>query len=1054
MAHDDINQITRELEDLLMMGKKNTSDRREELNKENFPEESGKFERTEDFEGVSESGRIQNAWEIKEPEDLQEDADSRESADSQEFLESKESVNSQEYTDSQDYVNNQEYTDSQDYADSQEYTDSQESADSQDYTDSEEFEDTQQYEDTMYFKRDRHSLSLIRPGDCRIAAFFVPVLIMLVIFVQRGIYPFGEQSFLRTDLYHQYAPFFSEFRHKLATGESLLYTWNIGMGVNFSALYAYYLASPLNWLLVLCPAGLVIEFITGMIVLKIGLSGLSMAYYLQKHCESSNFGIVFFAVFYALSGYMAAYSWNIMWLDCIVLFPLIMLGLERLVRSGKGLLYCVTLGISILSNYYISIMTCIFMILYFIALLVMEREMTWEKLLSRFFGFGLYSLLAGGLAALVLLPEIHALMMTASGKFDFPKLQEPYFSIVDMAARHIGNVETEIGLGHWPNLYCGVAVLLFLPLYMAAKKISWKEKAVYGLLVLFFFASFSVNVLNFVWHGFHFPNSLPCRQSYIYIFLVLVMCCKAYLHLSDTPWRHVVLAFWGAVGFVVLAEKLVDQEHFHFVVFYVAILFLALYLGAVWMYQKGGKKSRIVLFALALVSIEAAVNTSVTSVATTSRTAYTNDNASVNKLMELVLPAQTFFRVEKVTRKTKNDGAWMNFPSVSLFSSTANADLTKLFKRLGCESSTNAYSITGSTPLVDMLLSVKYGIYSEDPEDTGIREFVAREGDTSLYENLYTLPLGMMIPEKFLDQWEQELGNPVDVQNALVRSVGADPVLNMVMDVSVSGQNLTFRPEESGEYYAYVGQKKVEKVTVSTWKGTKNYNNVDRGYLLDLGYCVAEEEVTLTTEGTVDGIWADVYRFSDTGLIQAYEKLSKNPWELTSWQETQLEGTIFTPNGGIMMMTIPFDEGWTVLVDGERQDAEKILDAFIGVELEGGEHEISMTYQPKGLTEGRWISTGCLVALVLVETAGWLWRKRKRQWELDEEEEDEWELEPEESSEDGESNHAEEICMWETGGEEEEPADVRDNRNERNEEENGTDRTVWSENTEQGERIE
>ena len=56
MAHDDINQITRELEDLLMMGKKNTSDRREELNKENFPKESRKFERTGEFEGTSESG--------------------------------------------------------------------------------------------------------------------------------------------------------------------------------------------------------------------------------------------------------------------------------------------------------------------------------------------------------------------------------------------------------------------------------------------------------------------------------------------------------------------------------------------------------------------------------------------------------------------------------------------------------------------------------------------------------------------------------------------------------------------------------------------------------------------------------------------------------------------------------------------------------------------------------------------------------------------------------------------------------------------------------------
>lgn len=75
---------------------------------------------------------------------------------------------------------------------------------------------------------------------------------------------------------------FSEFRHKLLSGESLLYSWDVGMGVNFAALYAYYLASPFNWLLLLCPSSLIIEFMTYMIVFKSGLAGLSMAWYLKS----------------------------------------------------------------------------------------------------------------------------------------------------------------------------------------------------------------------------------------------------------------------------------------------------------------------------------------------------------------------------------------------------------------------------------------------------------------------------------------------------------------------------------------------------------------------------------------------------------------------------------------------------------------------------------------------------------------------------------------------------------------------------------------------------
>ena len=197
-------------------------------------------------------------------------------------------------------------------------------------------------------KKKRRTVPVLKSRDGLMIAFFVPVLVMICIFAQRGIFPFGERCFLRTDMYHQYAPFFSEFQHKLRTGGSLLYSWDVGMGVNFAALYAYYLASPLNWLILLCPKKFIIEFMTIMIVLKIGLSGLSFAWYLKKHSQNCILGGGFFGIFYALSGYMAAYSWNIMWLDCILLFPLIVYGLERLVKEQKGMLYCVTLGLSIL----------------------------------------------------------------------------------------------------------------------------------------------------------------------------------------------------------------------------------------------------------------------------------------------------------------------------------------------------------------------------------------------------------------------------------------------------------------------------------------------------------------------------------------------------------------------------------------------------------------------------------------------------------------------------------------------------------------------------------
>ena len=819
----------------------------------------------------------------------------------------------------------------------------------------------------------------LRPIDGLWAAFCIPVVIMVIIFAQRGIFPFGEESFLRTDMYHQYAPFFSEFQHKLSGGGSLLYSWNIGMGINFSALYAYYLASPLNWFLILCPKNLVIEFMTYSIVLKIGLSGLSFAWYLRRHCNRNDFGVAFFGIFYALSGYMAAYSWNIMWLDCILLFPVIMLGLERLVKERKGMLYSICLGICILSNYYISIMICIFLVIYFAVLLILEggQGKKFKDYAVNVGQFGFYSLMAGGLAAVVLLPEIYALQMTASGEFNFPKTVSSYFSIFDMFARHIGNVDVEIGLDHWPNIYCGVAVLMFFLLYLGCRQIRLREKVVYCGMLLLFFASFSVNALNFIWHGFHYPNSLPCRQSFIYIFLMLVMCYKAYSHLNETSWKRVAVAFWGSVSFVILAEKLVEQEHFEFYVYYVAILFLAIYAGLIYWYKMGGRRKGVLLIlALTAVSLEAAVNTTITSVTTTSRTSYIKDNEAVRRLTATLLPADTFYRIEKVTRKTKNDGAWMNFPTVSLFSSTANKDLTNFFKSVGCEGNTNAYSITGSTPLIDSLFSVRYGLYSSEQEGDTNLMLLEKEEDTYLYRRLDTLPVGFMVAPDMDSMWQRDLGNPATVQNALCDAIGADQVLTAISGEG-QGNRFEFTPDKAGDFYVYIGNRSVEQVEVQKGEDAQTFKNVNRGFLLELGWCKEGEPVVLTSE-TEEDLRARVYRFEFEGLHSVYEILNRYPLTVIKWTDTILEGTVETEKAGTLFTSIPYDVGWTVTVDGQVQTPHKIFDAFLSVDLTEGTHTIVFSYEPEGLRTGALITLGSMVLLAAALVCGKVMEKRRK----------------------------------------------------------------------------
>ena len=837
--------------------------------------------------------------------------------------------------------------------------------------------DMLQYEACRELKRCR-DVHILRPGDSLLAAFFVPVLVLVVIFAQRGIFPFGEECFLRTDMYHQYAPFFSEFQYKLTHGGSLLYSWDIGMGVNFSALYAYYLASPMNWLVALCPRQFLIEFMTVLIVIKTGLSGLFFTWYLRKHTGTREFGSCFLGIFYALSGYMAAYSWNIMWLDCILLFPVILFGLERLVKEKKGMVYCIALGLSILSNYYISIMICIFMVIYAAVLVILYPPKKGKEFAATAGRFTLYSLLAGGLAAVVLLPEIYALQATASGNFDFPKTVSSYFSIFDMIARHIGNVQTEIGLDHWPNIYCGVAVLMLLLLYLGNKNIKIKEKAVYFSLLLFFYASFSVNVLNFIWHGFHYPNSLPCRQSFIYIALVLVMCYKAYLELKNTPWKHIVMAFWGAAAFVILAEKLVDnEEQFHFAVFYAAILFLALYTGCIYLYHsRKWCRDGVLLAVLGLVFCESAVNMAVTSIPTTSRTAYVKDNEDTMLLADSIR-SSVFYRIEKGESRTKNDGAWMNFPSASLFSSVASAAMSDFFKSVGCESSTNAYSVKGSTPFIDALFATRYGIYPDQQPADGLKEQIGRQGSMWFYENKYTLPVGFVMPQDMETNWVLDSGNPANVQNDLSSVLGVSNLLVPAEGVS-EGKKFTFTADASGDYYVYVTNKKVEEVSAEIGERSLSFDNVDRGYFLELGYLPKGQEVILQSK--TDGnpaMQAEIWRFDPEAMEEIYQCLSKSPLELSSWTDTGLAGSINTPEGGTMFTSIPYDKGWKIWVDGTAVSGRPVFDAFLGVDLEPGEHKIRLSYEPQGLKTGAVITGVSAAAVAALAVCGWMKNKKK-----------------------------------------------------------------------------
>lgn len=828
-------------------------------------------------------------------------------------------------------------------------------------------------------------------------AFFIPVLSMILIFIGKEIYPFGDRSFLRTDLYHQYAPFFQELKDKLANGESLFYTWDIGLGTNFMAIFAYYLSSPMNWFLFLCPSSLVIEFITYGIVLKMALSSLTMTWYLNRHNHTNSIAAAFFGIFYGLSGYMAAYSWNIMWLDCMVLLPVIFLGLERLVKEDKCYLYCICLGLAILSNYYIAIMICITLVIYFVIQLILLKgtNINYPK---KILNFCLFSLLAGGLAGVVLLPEIAALSYTASGSFSFPKNWSSYFSMYDMIARHLMNVEVEIGLKHWPNIYCGVGILLFIPFYFMNEKISFKEKISYLCLIIFFYLSFSTNVLNFIWHGFHYPNSLPARQSFIYILLLLSMGYKGFLGLKDRPKKQYLGVLLGVIAFIILAEKLEDSytgtgdgQYYLFSSFYLSIAFVMLYAILIHLYRTKGKnwKMPLTVVTLIVITVESTLNMSYTSVTTVGRTTYKEYDANVRTLTAAAAADDdtVFYRTEKVNNRTKNDGAWLDYPSASIFSSTAYAHLTSFYKKIGLESSTNAYGTAGSTPASNMLLGIRYSIYTDNdpkPEDSELRSFYQSTDNVDLYKNTYALSLGFLVSDSLETDWDLNSDDPGINWNNLVHALGIEDDLFVPLTVDNNATTSVTVTTTQGGYYSFYSSKSgPSKLRVSYNGKSKTFDNLSRSYFMSFDYQTEGTTFTITNDDSSSSsiISLSAYRLNEDVLKELYDILNESPMEVTSYTSTSVDATITASQSGRVVTTIPYDTGWTVTVDGSTVDMSAFKDTFVSFEVSEGTHTIHLSYTPDGFYLGLAVTLICIILLVMIAALIHLWKKNQAEEE-------------------------------------------------------------------------
>lgn len=773
-------------------------------------------------------------------------------------------------------------------------------------------------------KKPKSRLSLFFDENIYILlACLCSAVLMILVYYCYEIIPFGGRTVLRMDLFHQYGPLFSELYDRLTQFKSVLYSWTTGGGGSFLGNYFNYLSSPIGAIIALLAGHEnTPEAIGVMVLVKNALSASTFAYYLKKAFNKNDFSISAFGLMYAFCGFFIAYYWNIMWIDAMYLLPLIILGIEKIIKNRSCKLYVSALALSFFANYYMSYMICVFAVIYFIVYFVSNHsfkdtyndiptvadaqnnttskgfhKLTYNRFLRGGATFAISSATAAMLVAFALIPTYMCLIQCSATSGSFPEEERFYNTIFDFIANHLAALEPTIrssGDTVLPNVYCGILTVILIPLYAFCNKISAKERAAHIIFLAVFFVGFNLNYANYILHAMHFPNDLPFRFSFIYSFLLLIMAYKVLVNIKSVSSKGVIGSGLGVLLFTILVQEIgmsnVDNN-----TVYISIAFTAVYTIILsLMRKKEFAQSAVALLLLCCTFAEVAVadidHIKITQEKVNFVNGYSDFRALKEKLDEY--ESTDIYRMELTKSNTIMDPSWFNYNGISVFSSMAYEKSANLQDKLGLDSNyINSYIYYSQTPVYNAMMGLKYLVKNDDttPINNELFEFVASCGKFSAYKNRYYLPIAYCVSENMTD-FNTDYSNPFDIHNdfwyyatgmtGALKSVYADDYIceNIAdngtdfysetfsytkLNTDAEGKiTLKYQVPESQNMYVFVKGSTIKNITAYTELGDFEYTqNIDEPYILDCGYC---------TQGDTLSVDIMIPTDEDSGYVECY----------------------------------------------------------------------------------------------------------------------------------------------------------------------------------------
>lgn len=827
----------------------------------------------------------------------------------------------------------------------------------------------------------------------------------------------GGVGIASNDCYEQYVPFFGAYYDILTEGKSMFFSSTGALGYDFWAVFAYYLVSPLNLIIVFFDKSNLIYAVEIIMIIKVVLCGGSFATFISyRHPEAKVSRVVLFSTIYALSGYMVGYMWNVMWLDGLVLFPLIIMGLDMLMRKDKPqwFLYTAFLALTIVTCYFMGYIISIFIFMYFFT----YRFESFKDFMKKFLRIGFSSLLAIGLSAIILLPAFMSLRATAINNESLPGM-ELYGNFVDcFKSVMLGMPAYGVSFDREnANLFISTFGLLMVFVYFCTKSISLSDKIKKGVLLLIIFACFNLKLPNFIWHGFHEQYGIPNRFSFMVIFLFLTMGFEVCVQKRSKITKRSLFIAWG-----VLCTCLTVMAVFrHSLIINAALtaVFALIYVMILGFSHGKTKFNAVRVLALLEIIVMFVVGLFCsTGVVIGDYGKYSESFQNINlkkekgiyreKIDRVYNEKQIYYRnvmcymdvqdlgpreIMDLLNYTRNIGhksvineaTYYGLNSMYMFSTLHNYKISNYYSKVGGGGGNSCSEYYGENAFMDMLLGVRYYYTRYEPVNSLSYVYSGKEGEVNIYRNRYELSIGYAVPEEFLNA--ELMYNPFVTMNNMTKAIVGEPLYITggfaYKSTNEYGERIyTYSPNITGEVLLKVDYGHIKDMHV--WVGDKLvYEGCNPHSLISAGLVNAREKVTLKVSFETNyypeydfPIYVSVMK--PDVLEDVYKELSKEQLMVSSYNDTFWEGSITLTEASKVLVTVPIAKGNSLYVDGKVAEYEEYNELFYVLDLDKGTHVVTFRYETPGWKMGLIVSLSCLLIYAIALTVTLVVRHKQK----------------------------------------------------------------------------